>query len=55
MTEGPGEAKLGEEQDPATRVATYRRTIAEDEPPAFGAPFLGYRGEQALGLFICEG
>jgi hypothetical protein len=54
-THGPGEAKLGQQQNPAALIATNQRPVRKDEPPTLGALLLGHRSEQRLGLFIGEG
>ncbi len=45
---------LGKEHEGPTSVARDCGTIAEYEPPAFAAPFLRHRSEQAPGLLIGE-
>jgi hypothetical protein len=53
-SEGSGELDLGKEHEGPTSVARDWGTIAEYEPPAFAAPFLRHRSEQAPGLLIGE-
>jgi hypothetical protein len=53
-SEGSGELDLGKEHEAPTSVARDWGTIAEYEPPAFAAPFLRHRSEQAPGLLIGE-
>jgi hypothetical protein len=53
-SERSGELDLGKEHEAPTSVARDWGTIAEYEPPAFAAPFLRHRSEQAPGLLIGE-
>lgn len=52
--EPSGELDLGQEHDAPALVAGDECAIAEHDPPAFAALFLGHRGEQASRLLGCE-
>jgi hypothetical protein len=52
--ERSGELDLSKEQHAPTPIARDRRAITEYKPPAFTAPFLWHRGEQAARLVIRE-
>jgi hypothetical protein len=54
VSEGPRQLQLGEEHDPSALVTGNRRSVAEDEPPALAASFLGDGGEQLFGLVVSE-
>jgi hypothetical protein len=45
---------LGEEGNPASRVACNRRPVAEHDPPAFVPRSFGHTCEQAGGLLVGE-
>jgi hypothetical protein len=50
-----GQPDLGEERNASAGVAGDRRSVAQDEPPAFAPRFLGHSFEQVPGLVIGEG
>jgi hypothetical protein len=49
-----GQPDLGEERNAAASVACDRRSVTQDEPPAFAARFRGDACEQVPGLVIRE-
>jgi hypothetical protein len=50
-----GQPDVGEESDTAAGVAGDRRSVGQNEPPAFASRFLGHACEQVPGLIIGEG
>lgn len=55
MAEPASRPDLSEEHEAATVVASDWSSVAEHEPPAFAALFLGDQGEKTARPLVCEG